>query len=377
MNIKFLLVILFTGMVCTTYSQSIWDKYRVNKSLRLLEKEKNYRAGKILRDLNGKINWDGYNDLKRQYGTLYLYLIPFFNEIEFISKDSLLIFQNRCNMLLNEWNKSPDTVKLLKKGVNIYIITNVEKRIANRLDVIKKDSISNAILKAREDSINKVVNFVRAFNADSIGKEVYEEIFRALPKNPDEWDADNYIEYIQDSSSLIMKLTFLDKKDFKKYPLGRYRTEDIDKTITTFCNLVLDNLSKSATTAAVITGEADAYKIDTNKLRYDGRLGKIRCKEFYIDSNDALNNKELAFLRAYNGKVILENITHRKNTVLNTIEYTNDQDTGAEFRKVIIVVTLFDYFKDFYSALPPGSKQLFNKPRRLIFKNGTLIYKDY
>lgn len=296
---------------------------------------------------------------------------------------SLSNLQFRAKRMLERWGndistkdtlfinrKYPFVIKTIRGWYNT-IQEEIERR--KEPEIVKPDMDSiRQVINQLEDSLLKAKYKKEYFNSDRL-KSISEEFsdFMSEIKETDSGGNDLTYRIIYEragpgGTDLVITIEPNFENHQKYFGRGVYEYYPINSIFEFFAIGVRDKIEDSIVIEAWVTGEADGYPLTkkNSSIRYQNMSdlwGTISAtihsgKSFDLSPNEAINNEELAFLRAWNAKYIFEKIIRKECvTRITAIDYSainpSKKDIKGTYRNATIKVFLLDYFFSNYENL--------------------------
>lgn len=374
------------AFVCEESSaQGLYSSFRLNQSLRFLNKGNIERAQTRMQQNPERVTWRARSKVQRKYIDLSIMTLGI--DVNLLSSDSLKSLIREYDNFFQDWVQlGSDTATLIAKGVAPRNFRNLCSQAQNRCFKIISDSILAAenqrkldsILvenQRRMDSVSQQLLIKKGLEDPEIIREVAEEWSQVndsfeFEPGPGESSAEAIMEVYQDGTNLWFTLTVLYADDLYGFEKGHYKSSPIDYRIWRFCNTVKSRVNTQIVANVTIIGEADSYVPGGRK--YLGEFGKVNWKEYDLYPGQVITNGEIAFLRAYNAKRVFQEKSGLPVKELMVIDHRPREGLyGGKYRKVEIRVCFLDYFKGQLDSLALPVRQtvvLGNKSFR-IHKN--------
>lgn len=377
MYYKVTLSVIICFIFSNLYGQNIFDKWKINRSVKLVNNDKLIKADRIITKVHPQENWSKHYMVLYQYPSIIKYISEYSSLFE---KDSLIGLKtnmdslNRIIMKYKGFNA--DTAWLINKGYEISRVYKINNQIAKHIK--NKHTIDSL-----EHQLSLKKEYETPAMLDSLANIILPKIIDSeyVPPLKGYTDTEYLIEIKREGKNgenLIVKLSLYYKEDLYGYPLGIYRSTALNYPIEIFSRIVKSRIQTKSIIKNIVTGEADANI--PYGLYYDGYYGDIEEGDFNILIDSKITNLELAFLRAFNAKMIFESIVHKKIEPIKTIDHIliSEENKGIEFRKVTMIAYFFGYFTKQYNELSDKAKESVNIEKKtiLIERNNVKIVKE-
>ncbi len=358
--------------------QIFYKKWKIKRSVKILNNGNYYKAKRKITSLKPKGKWD------KKYIKLYNYFynISYLSKYQTIFKqDSLIVLRKNkeiLDSLVMDYVKfNSDTIWLNKKGFDISkfrllrndINDQIQYLIERKRILIENDSLKNQIKLKREYETPPLLDSL----ADIILPKIID--LNKVSKLEGAKQTEYLIEIKRDGElgkDLIVKLSLYYEDKLYGYPKGIYRSKALDYPIKIFSSIIKENLQKKSIAKVNIIGEADANV--PNGLEYDGFYGNITETNYEIYKGAIITNQQLAYLRAYNGKKLFEEITGIKVQSIKAIDHIPYGNKGVKFRKITMTAYLLDYFTEKFNKLSKEAKDNLNIEIKTIkIKNDDIV----
>lgn len=365
------------------FGQTMRDKNLINKTLKCISHNDTIKARKKLTKISYRKELNNKNTLKKDYAIFSLNILPGSDEIEYLTKDSLIELWDSCRTFLNEWSAlEADTMSRLIRRVDIAKVRTFNNRISREIIKLRNDSIKMKILQdslaALNDTIAKkdtIIGMKRAYDEsydlDSLADDA---VATVKEQKKDIKQPTNYIAVFQrcgiNGQDLCAKLTVFVNDEFYGYPRGYYQSDALDYPIRIFAILIKSKLRPDTKMTVSINGEADSQTPDSNCI-YRGDYGNY-LRDSTIVNGKKLTNEQLAYLRAFNAMHIFQEETKCNPGNITTTDHLNDVPKvyGIKYRKIEMTIVLVDYYKAAFDRLPePAQKSINVRDRRVKIEN--------
>lgn len=297
---------------------------------------------------------------------------------------SLDRLQDRARRLLERWEedismkdtnyintKYPYVIKTIRGWYN-DIQDEIERRQGSDTTTLQDEENIQSRIKELEDSLAKVKYTDEYYSTERlklVSNEFNDFMSEITETDPDGNELTYRIIYERSGpggTDLIITIQPNFQNHQKYFERGVYQYEPINNVFEFFAIGVRDKIEDSTVIEAWVTGEADGYPLLKNNstVSYQSMSeiwGNISAttysgKQFNLSPNERINNEELAFLRAWNAKYILEKVIGRECvTRITAIDYSvvnpSKKDAEGTYRNATIKVFLLDYFFTNYENL--------------------------
>jgi hypothetical protein len=256
---------------------------------------------------------------------------------------------------ITSWGRDIDTIicRLKPEGC---VDGSVEDSLRKQL------AISNALLLIKDE-----------YMSPGLLKESVDPIFEKIMQTMDSLIGNGprvKIDFIAERKGLNGKdlqltISAYYEKEEKFFDNGQYQSDVVDKVFKNVITKLQDEMDNTPFVKILIIGTADAnptgrsniYKVKSeewgtiNERLEDGTLINLK-------PNQRISNRELAFLRAYNIKVLFlksKCLPQYCDQTIKTLDYLvldpNKVDERGTYRNVTVKIYFIDYFKTKYEVL--------------------------
>lgn len=386
-NLFYLKVLVLTIVPVVGFSQntSVPDKCRLKKYSKKIDQA-------IVSDstytFNSEFNptqiWE---ELRRKLSTrptkgwplvAYLYdkkslepdFVDFEKTIKSLKVDTLALEKllRECYDILNTWtglnSNSPEQAKRLSKRfpnmkpkIDYWCRTIEDRLIFIHDSLVNDEEIKDSIIQ-RNDSITSLFENFRddtAFLEDLL-HEIGNSMISKLKENP-KFKSGGHFKIVikRKGANIVITIAPNFEEHYKFFKQKEYVSNEVNEIFREFLAEVLEKIQDSMVVDVRVQGEADAYGLGERYVaKYFGEWGIISDVQYEnIKVNltpGQITNMELAFLRAYNTKVLVEKHLQRKCvSAIIVIDHGEKdpkrKDKIGTYRNATIEVYLVDYFK--------------------------------
>lgn len=246
-------------------------------------------------------------------------------------------------------------------------ITNHQKEIKKiqESEKIKQQAIDN--LEIAKHHLALKIEYQDTLLLINTINEIYKKIEDALDSargNRDQFKVNIIAERKGlNGRDLYLTVSAYYEEEYKYFDNGQYQSPKVDMVFKKAISVIVDKIDDSLVVQVSIIGTADANPTGESNLYKNKSLEWGTIHEMLEDGtainlkpNQRISNKELAFLRAYNIKVMFEKFL-RQNCVhsIEALDYLelnpNYIDEIGTYRNVIAKIYIFDFFKKGYEVL--------------------------
>lgn len=378
-----LLIFFIVSINITLNGQNILSKLRLKRTASFINKQNDWKADQVHSKIKVHDNWKKKNVFFDGYIDHYKFSKSVSENLEKFSLVDLRKNLVELRSIFSNWDKQlSDTGYLLKKGYKISTFRNLNGRMETQIAKLVSDSLRIVTDSLKRDSIEKRNQYLDSqlkYRNNYEDPEVLHKIANEIPEFIANYSrglrgskpAHYILKAKKEGKNFVLTLDVFYEENLYGFKLGNYQSDEIDYPIKIFSSTVLGRIQPSRIMRMEIVGEADANI--PNGLKYSGKnLGDINTGGFRIIYGNIINNKDLAYLRAYNAKQIFVGIVNKNVDSVKTIDHTliSDKNKGVTYRKITMTAFFLGYFTELYNKMSEETQ------KTIIELPNTIIYED-